>query len=254
MERTRPIKLEFSSARPRPCWRSTGCFAFTLCCLWQVSILLLTTHFFFFINVILFRFQLPFSRIPGTLIFNKIFGSRITLLFFFSRICSPHTSRIRRASRSMMLPLLPSLVIVWVFSSEYWTLPYLSLSGCRRVCRIKQLYRQLMNHIVVVSLKDGWVNTWAVDWPWCASSSLTIFLCFIHIEYFYSSFVLLIGGTYFRAISCSHIYIFKSFHPSMDFTFLFRRSFRRCFLHSVQCARSVGSCMLAPSSLLFHQN
>jgi len=55
----------------------------------------------------------------------------------------------------------------------------------------------LRNRTEVVSLQDGWVNTWAVDWLWCPSRFLlTIFLA-SDMRYSYSSFILLVGGTYF---------------------------------------------------------
>ena len=45
----------------------------------------------------------------------------------------------------------------------------------------------------VVSLQDGWVNTWAVDWPWCASRFPRLFFLRltsnIHIAHSFSSSV-----------------------------------------------------------------
>ena len=82
--------------------------------------------------------------------------------------------------------------------------------------------------------------------------SLTISLITSHIvrihTYSHSSFVLLIGGTYFfLSFWVNQLYLYnfffgkkKSFYSSMDLTFHFRRPFCRCFLYPVRCSRSMG--------------
>ena len=92
-----------------------------------------------------------------------------------------------------------------------------------------------------MSLQDGWVNTWVVDWPWCTSKYpwlsflrlIKIFMQLIRPPHWWCVFLF---------VACSHIHILHSFHPSMDLTFHFQRSFCWCLLHPVRCPRSMGCC------------
>jgi len=143
-ERTRVRKPRFSSARSRPCWRSTGYFVSTLYCLWQVGIcsnhLVVATPWLTF--HLGFNFLSHGSQVHS--LKNK-FGSKITLLWPFLRICIPHTWRNRRAFRRMMLLSLLLSVTAWVSSSDLFRILNPNLSfflGCPRVCPISQLHRR----------------------------------------------------------------------------------------------------------------
>ena len=73
-------KTKVSSTRPRPCWSSTSYFTSTLYRLWQVCILLVPHSFC--VKLFWLTFYPAFNS-WHTYLFNKNFGSRITLLFFF---------------------------------------------------------------------------------------------------------------------------------------------------------------------------
>ena len=253
-------KLRFSFRRARSCWRSIGYFPSMPCCLWQVcfcpylALRWLTFHL---------RFQLPLSRITGTLFFPWILLENNPFCSPYFRICILHTSGTRRDFRIIMPPSLLSSVIAWASSSKLSQIVNPNFPFFLRVPS-RMSYQSalpssfsywLRNRTEVVSLQGGWVNTWAVDWLWCPSRFfLTIFLA-SDMRYSYSSFILLVGGTYFFHLCPVHSLIFsKRFHPPMDLAFLFQRSCCRSLLCPVWCARSLGCCTPTPNHSLLHNN